>query len=73
VGGRAAVWLVLLVEDCCYCFQVAVLPPPPATSAHEGPMVEGRTECTAHLLPVPSYTSPHDGAEEQGRGRGGAG
>jgi hypothetical protein len=36
-------------------------------------MVEGRTECTAHLLPVPSYTSPHDGAEEQGRGRGGAG
>jgi hypothetical protein len=48
-------------------------PPLPATSAHEGPMVEGRTECTANLLPVPSYTSPHDGAEEQGRGRGGAG
>ena len=29
MGGRAAVWLVLLVEDCCYVYslQVAVLPP----------------------------------------------
>ena len=29
MGGRAAVWLVLLVEDCCYEYslQVAVLLP----------------------------------------------
>ncbi len=69
MGGRAAVWLVLLVEDCCYVYslQVAVLPPLPATSAHEGPMVEGSAECTAHLRPVPSYTSPRDGVEEQGK------
>jgi hypothetical protein len=43
MGGRAAVWLVLLVEDCCYEYslQVAVLLPS-LPSALEGPKLEGR-------------------------------
>jgi hypothetical protein len=39
MGGRAAVWLVLLVEDCCYVYslQVAVLPPSLPLQPMRGP------------------------------------
>ncbi len=37
MGGRAAVWLVLLEEDCCYSLQVAVLPPSLPLQPMRGP------------------------------------
>jgi hypothetical protein len=39
MGGRAAVWLVLLVEDCCYEYslQVAILLPSLPLQPMRGP------------------------------------
>ncbi len=41
MGERAAVWLVLMVENCwygyCYCLQVAVLLPFPPLQPKTGP------------------------------------
>ncbi len=37
MGGRSAVWLVLLVEECCYSLQVAVLPPSLPLQPMRGP------------------------------------
>ena len=38
MGGRAAAWLVLLVEDCCcYSLQVAALPPSLPLQPMRGP------------------------------------
>ncbi len=65
MGGRAAVWLVLLVEDCCYCLQVAVLPPSLPLQPMRGPWWRVELSVLHTCYPSPPILHPMIGLKNR--------
>ncbi len=65
MGGRAAVWLVLLVEDCCYSLQVAVLPPSLPLQPMRGPWWRVEPSVLHTCYPSPPILHPMMGLKNR--------
>ena len=73
MSGRAAVWLVLLVEDCCYSLQVAVLSPSLPLQPMKDPWWRVVLSVLHTCYPSPPILHPMMGLKNRERDRGGAG